>query len=92
MSLTAGDQLGLSGLQRAYQERFADLLNYATLPFYWGSYEHEKGRPEALRLQRLARWCAADRRSGTPAQPASDGFRSGWVTQSASGLRNQAEA
>jgi GH35 family endo-1,4-beta-xylanase len=46
-------------LQRAYQERFVALLNYATLPFYWGSYEHEKGRPEVERLERLARWCAA---------------------------------
>ena len=25
-------------LQRAYEDRFAALLNYATLPFYWGFY------------------------------------------------------
>jgi hypothetical protein len=27
-----------SEAQKAYQDRFAALLNYATLPFYWGAY------------------------------------------------------
>jgi GH35 family endo-1,4-beta-xylanase len=45
--------------QRAYQERFAAVFNSATLPFYWGAYETEQGRPALDRLRRMARWCAA---------------------------------
>lgn len=47
-----------SDLQRAYQERFAALFNYATLPFYWGGYERERGKPGVERLRAMARWCA----------------------------------
>jgi len=46
--------------QLLYQERFRDLLNYATLPFYWGSYEPEQGRPQEARLRAMAEWCAAN--------------------------------
>ena len=28
-----------SAAQKQYQERFVALLNFATLPFYWGSFE-----------------------------------------------------
>jgi endo-1,4-beta-xylanase len=31
--------------QRAYEERFAALLNFATLPFYWGGYEPKRDAP-----------------------------------------------
>ena len=48
------------GLQREYEGRFADLLNYATLPFYWGGYEREMGSPGAERLCGMAGWCAAN--------------------------------
>ncbi len=44
-------------LQRAYQTRFTDLFNYATLPFYWGAFESEKGKPDYARLEAMARWC-----------------------------------
>ena len=49
-------------MQREYAQRYATLLNYATLPFYWGYYEPQAGR-EAYRerLERMADWC---RRSG----------------------------
>ena len=47
-------------LQRAYEERFAELLNYATLPFYWGSYEREAGSTDEDRLENMAQWCAAN--------------------------------
>lgn len=46
-----------SETQKAYQERFTALLNYATLPFYWGSYEREEGKPQADRLRAMAEWC-----------------------------------
>ncbi|NPV46788.1 MAG: hypothetical protein HPY69_07510 [Armatimonadetes bacterium] len=46
-------------LNRAYEQQFAALFNYATLPFYWGSYEPEEGRTSEQRLQRMADWCVA---------------------------------
>lgn len=50
------DPLDSSNVQRAYQERFAALFNYATLPFYWGTFEEQRGRPQYARLERMARW------------------------------------
>ncbi|MHC4249403.1 MAG: endo-1,4-beta-xylanase [Planctomycetota bacterium] len=47
-----------AGLQRAYDERFGALLNYATLPFYWGAYEPEPDRPNEAKLDAMAAWCA----------------------------------
>jgi hypothetical protein len=41
-----------------YRERFAALLNYATLPFYWAAYEPERGRPQYEYTDRVAGWCA----------------------------------
>jgi GH35 family endo-1,4-beta-xylanase len=46
-------------LQQGYQQRFAALLNYATLGFYWGAYEPQEGKPAVERLTMMARWCAA---------------------------------
>jgi len=43
-------------------EQLADLwfglFNFATLPFYWGRFEPERGRPDTQRLLRTARWFA----------------------------------
>jgi GH35 family endo-1,4-beta-xylanase len=44
--------------QKEYQRLFCDLLNYATLPFYWGSYEAEPGKTREARLRAMASWCA----------------------------------
>ena len=33
-----------------------DLFNQATLPFYWGGFEPERGRPDTARLRRTAEW------------------------------------
>jgi len=43
----------------AYEKRFAELLNFATLPFYWWSYERQKGRPMDDRTDEIIRWCDA---------------------------------
>ena len=43
--------------QAAYQKALADLMNYATLGFYWGMYEREEGRTDAARLRAQAEWC-----------------------------------
>ncbi len=52
-------RVGDPGLQRVYEDRFAALLNYATVPFYWGHYEPERGRPIEEKLVRTAEWCRA---------------------------------
>jgi len=46
-----------SELQKAYQRQFAALFNYATLPFYWGAYEHQQGKPNEEKLRMMADWC-----------------------------------
>jgi len=46
-------------LQEAYNERFAALLNYATLPFYWAGYEPQPGETSEQRLEAMAAWCQA---------------------------------
>lgn len=37
-------------------EKFFELFNYATLPFYWGRFEPEKGRPDTEKLKKAAQW------------------------------------
>ncbi len=49
----------------AYKRRFRSLLNFATLPFYWGSYEREPGRTRQADIRRMAEWC---RRNGIRAK------------------------
>jgi len=49
---------GKPELERAYRRRFAGLLNYATLPFYWGAYERREGEPAVDHLRMMAQWCA----------------------------------
>jgi len=44
-------------LEKAYRRRFRELLNYATLPFYWGSFERERGKPGYARVEAMAEWC-----------------------------------
>jgi len=41
----------------AYEKRFAALLNFATLPFYWWNYERRQGRPDDERTDQIVRWC-----------------------------------
>lgn len=52
-ALRTGDT---SELQARYRTLFTKLLNYATLPFYWGSFEPEAGKPATERLLDQARW------------------------------------
>ncbi len=53
------DPADTSPSQKAYQDQFAALFNYATLPFYWGAFEPTPGKPQSDRLQAMADWCAA---------------------------------
>ena len=44
-------------MERAYRERFAELLNYATVGFYWAAYEPRQGEPGHEYAEQVARWC-----------------------------------
>ncbi len=46
------DAIGTEGLAELY----TDVFNTATLPFYWGRFEPERGAPDTARMQRTARW------------------------------------
>jgi len=41
----------------AYKQRFRDLFNAATLPFYWRGYERERGKPNYDYTDKVAAWC-----------------------------------
>ena len=44
-------------MEAAYRKHFAELLNFATLPFYWSSYERSRGEPAHDYTEKVARWC-----------------------------------
>lgn len=46
-----------SPTQLAYQQHFSELCNYATLPFYWNTFEPAAGKTEDPRLRAMIRWC-----------------------------------
>ena len=37
-------------------DAYTELFNWATLPFYWGRFEPERGKPDTARLKRTAEW------------------------------------
>lgn len=57
LSLRPGEN---SDWQQAYQQRFKDVFNYATLPFYWNYYEQQPGGNDDARMEEMTRWCAAN--------------------------------
>lgn len=44
-------------LEPIYRERFKEVFNYATLPFYWASYEPQQGQTREAQLRAVATWC-----------------------------------
>jgi endo-1,4-beta-xylanase len=48
-------------IEAAYRTRFANLFNYATLDFYWHTYEPEAGQPRYARTEAMANWCRTHR-------------------------------
>jgi GH35 family endo-1,4-beta-xylanase len=53
------DRCGEAEAEAAYRERFAALLNFATLGFYWASYERERGQPNYAYTDRVLEWTRA---------------------------------
>jgi endo-1,4-beta-xylanase len=43
-------------LEEEYRRRFAALLNYATLGFYWGAYESQRGKPNYDYTDKVVAW------------------------------------
>ena len=43
--------------ETSYRQQFAGLFNYATLGFYWPSYEPRKDQPNHTYTEEVARWC-----------------------------------
>lgn len=39
-------------------QRWVELFNFATLPFYWGRFEPQRGQPDTDRIRRTAQWFA----------------------------------
>lgn len=37
-------------------DKFLDLFNYVTLPFYWNMFEPAKGQPQTQRVKKAAKW------------------------------------
>ncbi|MHC4579894.1 MAG: endo-1,4-beta-xylanase [Planctomycetota bacterium] len=52
----------------AYEKYFDELLNFATLPFYWWNYERQQRRPDDERTDQIVRWCK-DHRIKTKGHP-----------------------
>ena len=42
---------------KAYKDRYAALFNFATLAYYWPSYEAERGKPNHDYAKQVAQWC-----------------------------------
>lgn len=53
----APGELNMDGLNGLYAKVYAALLNYATLPFYWGHYEAKQGTTNEPRVRLMAEWC-----------------------------------
>lgn len=49
----SGRELELAESRNA---RFLEVFNQATLPFYWGTFEPERGAPKTESIMRTARW------------------------------------
>lgn len=51
-------RLGDPDREDAYRARFCDVFNYATLGFYWATYEAQRGRPNYDYTDRVVECCS----------------------------------
>jgi len=51
------DRIREAEREEAYRRRFAALCNYATLGFYWGTYESQRGKPDYDYTDKVFEWC-----------------------------------
>jgi len=45
---------------KEYKTKFAELFNFATVPFYWASLEPERGRPKYQYPDKVIKWCLSE--------------------------------
>ncbi|MCI0478820.1 MAG: endo-1,4-beta-xylanase, partial [Anaerolineales bacterium] len=51
------DRNGDAEREEKYRRQFAAIFNFATLAFYWASYERERGKPNYAYTEKVAAWC-----------------------------------
>ncbi len=51
------DRFPTSAENRRYRQRFRELFNYATVGFYWRSFEPEQGKPQYEYTDKVVAWC-----------------------------------
>ncbi len=57
-NIYAWGRLAEEQFEQPYRQRFADVFNFATIGFYWASYERRPGEPNHDYAGAVARWCA----------------------------------
>ncbi|MGA2490840.1 MAG: endo-1,4-beta-xylanase, partial [Anaerolineales bacterium] len=57
IALANGELMGINKeLAELRNERFVQLFNQVTLPFYWARFEPQRGKPQTQRILNTARW------------------------------------
>jgi len=51
------DRFPTAAENAAYKQRFEELFNYATVGFYWKSFEPQQGRPRYAYMDKVVAWC-----------------------------------
>jgi len=51
------DRYGDAARDEAYKRRFEEMFNYATVGFYWRSYEPQRGKPNYAYTDKVVQWC-----------------------------------
>ena len=54
------EKMGDAKLDALYKQRYKELFNFATLGFYWGSYEWQQGKTAEEYWKGVAKWCGAN--------------------------------
>ena len=56
-NIFAWGRVGDERAESEYRRQFVEVFNFATLPFYWASYERRQGQPDHERTGQIAQWC-----------------------------------
>ena len=56
-NIFAWGRVGDERAEAEYRRQFVEVFNFATLPFYWASYERQQGQPAHERTGQIAQWC-----------------------------------
>ncbi|HNR32715.1 MAG TPA: endo-1,4-beta-xylanase [Candidatus Hydrogenedentes bacterium] len=59
-SIAGNKQFSDPAKNAAYEQRFLDLFNYATVPMYWNLMEPVQGQPDYTHFDAMVNWCVAN--------------------------------